>query len=119
MGKENSTKTNGNRRSERRSDVQRQCSKTGTCLRKSFGYGKTPFLAAEQREHFPLSFLQALKRFNTLLTSNALLRSEIDNLRVERQRYEDLSQKSEKELRSLRDQLVECIERSVNSYDQR
>ena len=60
-----------------------------------------------------------MKRFNSLLTSNALLRSEIDNLRVERQRYEDLSQKSEKELRSLRDQLVECIERSVNAYDQR
>ena len=64
-------------------------------------------------------FLQGLKRFNSLLTSNALLRSEIDNLRVERQRYEDLFQKSEKELRSLRDQLVECIERSVNAYDQR
>lgn len=61
----------------------------------------------------------SLKRFNTLLTSNSLARSEIDNLRVERQRYEDLSQKSEKELRSLRDQLVECIERSVNAYDQR
>jgi hypothetical protein len=60
-----------------------------------------------------------LKRFNTLLTANGLLRSEIDNLRNERERYENLSQKSENELRDLRAQLVECIERSVISYDQR
>ncbi|CAF1591385.1 unnamed protein product, partial [Didymodactylos carnosus] len=61
----------------------------------------------------------ALKRFNALLTQNSLLRGEIDNLRVERQRFEDLSQKSEKELRDLRAQLVESIERSVTSYEQR
>ncbi len=60
-----------------------------------------------------------MKRFNTLLTANGLLRSEIDNLRNERERYENLSQKSENELRDLRAQLVECIERSVISYDQR
>ncbi|CAF3604620.1 unnamed protein product [Rotaria sp. Silwood1] len=61
----------------------------------------------------------ALKRFNSLLTTNSLLRSEIDNLRNERERYENLSQKSENELRDLRVQLVECIERSVTSYEQR
>jgi hypothetical protein len=60
-----------------------------------------------------------LKRFNALLTSNSLLRAEIDNLRNERERYENLSQKSENELRDLRTQLVECIERSVASYEQR
>jgi len=60
-----------------------------------------------------------LKRFNSLLTSNGLLRSEIDNLRNERERYERLSQKSENELKDLRTQLVECIERSVASYEQR
>jgi hypothetical protein len=53
------------------------------------------------------------------LTSNGLLRAEIDNLRNERERYENLSQKSETELRDLRAQLVECIERSVTSYEQR
>ncbi|CAM4792915.1 unnamed protein product [Rotaria magnacalcarata] len=61
----------------------------------------------------------ALKRFNALLASNGLLRSEIDNLRNERERYENLSRKSENELRDLRAQLVECIERSVTSYEQR
>lgn len=60
-----------------------------------------------------------MKRFNSLLTSNGLLRSEIDNLRNERERYERLSQKSENELKDLRTQLVECIERSVASYEQR
>lgn len=63
--------------------------------------------------------VKTLKRFNALLTSNGLLRSEIDNLRNERERYENLSQKSENELRDLRTQLVECIERSVTSYEQR
>jgi hypothetical protein len=63
--------------------------------------------------------LKALKRFNSLLTTNGLLRSEIDNLRNERERFENLSQKSENELRDLRTQLVECIERSVTSYEQR
>ena len=62
---------------------------------------------------------KALKRFNSLLTSNSLLRAEIDNLRNERERYERLSQKSENELKDLRTQLVECIERSVTSYEQR
>ncbi len=63
--------------------------------------------------------VKTLKRFNSLLTSNGLLRAEIDNLRNERERYENLSQKSENELRDLRTQLVECIERSVTSYEQR
>jgi hypothetical protein len=63
--------------------------------------------------------LKALKRFNSLLTSNGLLRAEIDNLRNERERYENLSQKLENELRNLRTQLVECIEHSVISYEQR
>ncbi|CAF1032430.1 unnamed protein product [Rotaria sordida] len=61
----------------------------------------------------------ALKRFNSLLTSNSLLRAEIDNLRNERERFENLSRKSENELRELRTQLVDCIERSVTSYEQR
>ncbi|CAF0772474.1 unnamed protein product [Adineta steineri] len=61
----------------------------------------------------------ALKRFNSLLAANSLLRSEIDNLRNERERYEDLSQSSENELKNLRSQLVECIDHSVIAYEQR
>ncbi|CAF0993638.1 unnamed protein product [Adineta steineri] len=61
----------------------------------------------------------ALQRFNSLLSTNSLLRSEIDNLRNERERYENLSQKSEHELRELRAQLVSSIEKSVISYEQR
>ena len=63
--------------------------------------------------------LKALKRFNSLLSTNSLLRAEIDNLRNERERYENLFKKSEDELRDLRVQLMECIERSVISYEQR
>lgn len=66
-----------------------------------------------------LCLLKALKRFNALLATNGLLRAEIDNLRNERERYENLSRKSENELRDLRAQLMECIERSVISYEQR
>ena len=63
--------------------------------------------------------LKTLKRFNSLLTTNGLSRAEIDNLKNEKERYETLSQKSENELRDLRSQLVECIERSVTAYEQR
>lgn len=66
-----------------------------------------------------LLVLKALKRFNSLLSTNSLLRAEIDNLRNERERYENLFKKSENELRDLRVQLMECIERSVISYEQR
>ncbi len=68
---------------------------------------------------FVFFVLKALKRFNSLLTTNGLLRAEIDNLKNERERFENLSQKSENELRDLRAQLVECIERSVASYELR
>ena len=73
----------------------------------------------QQKKIFFSSLFQALKRFNSLLTSNSLLRAEIDNLRNERERFENLSRKSENELRDLRAQLVDCIERSVTSYEQR
>ena len=64
-------------------------------------------------------YSKALKRFNWLLTSNCSSRDEIDNLRNERERFESLSQKLEKEFRDLRSELVECIEQSVSSYEQR
>ena len=62
---------------------------------------------------------KALKSFNTILTRNDGLRDEIDNLRVERNRFEDLHKKLEKELNMLRKEIAEVIENSTQAYDQR
>ncbi|CAF0873211.1 unnamed protein product [Brachionus calyciflorus] len=61
----------------------------------------------------------ALKSFNSILTQNANLRDEIDNLRIERHRFEDLHKKLEKELQSLREEIAQVIENSTQAYDQR
>lgn len=61
----------------------------------------------------------ALKSFNTILTQNSRLRDEIDNLRVERNRFEDLQKKLEKELQILRKDIAEVIENSTQAYDHR
>lgn len=61
----------------------------------------------------------ALKHFNTLLTENSHMRDEIDNLRVERSRFEDLHAKLEKELNGLRQEIAKIIEESTQAYDQR
>lgn len=61
----------------------------------------------------------ALKRFNTILTQNARLRDEIDNLRVERNRFEELYRRLEKEYDELREQRGQVIENSTSAYDQR
>lgn len=61
----------------------------------------------------------ALKNFNTVLTQNARLRDEIDNLRVERHRFEDLQKKLEKELESLKQEIASVIENSTQAYDHR
>ena len=47
------------------------------------------------------------------------MRDEIDNLRVERSRFEDLHGKLEKELGSLRQDIAKVIEDSTQAYDQR
>lgn len=62
---------------------------------------------------------QALKNFNTLLTQNALARDEIDSLRIERKRFEDLHNKLDKELQNLRQEIASIIENSTQAYDQR
>ena len=64
-------------------------------------------------------FIKALKSFNTYLTQNAHLRHEIDNLRVDRNRFEELHKKLEKQYQSLRQQIAEVIENSTSAYDQR
>ena len=60
-----------------------------------------------------------MKNFNTVLTQNARLRDEIDNLRVERHRFEDLQKKLEKELESLKQEIASVIENSTQAYDHR
>lgn len=62
---------------------------------------------------------KSLKRFNSMLTSNANLRQEIDSLRVERKRFEGMYKKLDKELSSLRRQIAEEIDQSTMSYDAR
>lgn len=61
----------------------------------------------------------ALKSFNSILTQNAELRDEIDNLRIERHRFEDLHKKLERELQSLKEEIAQVIENSTQAYDQR
>ncbi len=56
----------------------------------------------KQEKVFENRLDHALKSFNTILTKNAELRDEIDNLRVERNRFEYLHKKLGKELETLR-----------------
>ena len=53
------------------------------------------------------------------MTQNSHLREEIDNLRVERHRFEDLHKKLEKELEDLKKEITCVIENSTQAYDQR
>lgn len=73
----------------------------------------------KQEKIFENRLDHALKSFNTILTKNANLRDEIDNLRVERNRFEELHKKLEKELNTLRKEISEVIENSTQAYDQR
>lgn len=73
----------------------------------------------KQEKVFENRLDHALKSFNTILTKNAELRDEIDNLRVERNRFEDLHKKLGKELETLRKEISEVIENSTQAYDQR
>lgn len=73
----------------------------------------------KQEKIFENRLDHALKSFNVILTNNANLRDEIDNLRVERNRFEDLHKKLERELTMLRKEISEVIENSTQAYDQR
>lgn len=73
----------------------------------------------KQEKIFENRLDHALKSFNTILTQNAKLRDEIDNLRVERYRFEELHKKLEKEHQGLRQSIAEVIENSTQAYDQR
>lgn len=62
---------------------------------------------------------QAKKRFNDCLCRNSQLRDEIESLRNEHKRFETLYKKLEKELRALRREMGEVIEKSTSAYDAR
>lgn len=62
---------------------------------------------------------QSKKKFNTILTENARMREEIEGLRVERTRFDQLYKKLDKELTSLRRQKGQLIEESTQAYDAR
>ncbi|XP_074654306.1 outer dynein arm-docking complex subunit 1-like [Tubulanus polymorphus] len=61
----------------------------------------------------------AMKEFNNTLTQNGNLREEIDSLRVERKRYENLYRKLDKEIQQLRLEIGEVIDNSTTAYDSR
>lgn len=73
----------------------------------------------KQEKVFENRLDHALKAFNATLTQNANSRDEIDNLRVERNRFEALHKKLEKEYEQLRQEIAEVIENSTCAYDQR
>ncbi|CAH1775288.1 unnamed protein product [Owenia fusiformis] len=59
------------------------------------------------------------QKFNNCLTANASLREEIDSLRVERVRFDNLYCKLDKERMELRRDLGEVIDQSSQAYDSR
>ncbi|XP_078335356.1 coiled-coil domain-containing protein 63-like isoform X2 [Crassostrea virginica] len=62
---------------------------------------------------------QSKKQFNSILTQNAVYREEIESLRVERNRFDNLYRKLDKELSNLRREKGELIEKSTQAYDAR
>jgi chromosome segregation ATPase len=61
----------------------------------------------------------ANNKFGKLLESNRALRKEIDDLRVERQRFDNLYKKLDKERQDLQQETNEIIDQSTQAYDQR
>jgi predicted nuclease with TOPRIM domain len=64
-------------------------------------------------------FPQANNKFGKLLEENSALRKEIDSLRVERQRFDNLYKKLDKEKQDLQKETNEIIDQSTQAYDQR
>ncbi|XP_053547009.1 outer dynein arm-docking complex subunit 1 [Bombina bombina] len=62
---------------------------------------------------------RALTRFNSQLAKNAKMREEIDILRIERYRFEQLYKKLEKELLQTRKEIGSVIDESSAAYDAR
>ncbi|XP_072888110.1 coiled-coil domain-containing protein 114 isoform X2 [Hemitrygon akajei] len=62
---------------------------------------------------------RALRKFNTQLMKNGQLREQIDTLRVERTRFEQLHRKLEKDLLETRKEIGSVIDTSTAAYDAR
>ncbi|XP_067826290.1 coiled-coil domain-containing protein 114 [Heptranchias perlo] len=62
---------------------------------------------------------RTLTKFNTQLTKNGQLRQQIDTLRVERSRFEQLHKKLGKELLEIRKEIGSVIDTSTAAYDAR
>ncbi|XP_072100828.1 coiled-coil domain-containing protein 114 [Mobula birostris] len=62
---------------------------------------------------------RALRKFNTQLMKNGQLREQIDTLRVERSRFEQLHRKLEKDLLETRKEIGSVIDTSTAAYDAR
>ncbi|XP_060708398.1 coiled-coil domain-containing protein 114 [Hemiscyllium ocellatum] len=62
---------------------------------------------------------RALRKFNTQLTRNGELREQIDTLRVERARFEQLQKKLGKELLEIRKEIGSVIDTSTAAYEAR
>lgn len=58
-------------------------------------------------------------KFSKLLSTNSNLRNEIESLRVERTRFDNVYKKLEKKLNDLKRETGEVIDASTQAYDQR
>ena len=62
---------------------------------------------------------KANQKFNEAIAQNKVLREEIDNLRRERQIFDNIYQKLEKELQNKRKEMAKKIEEANTAYEQR
>lgn len=69
--------------------------------------------------HIGVLHWQANNGFCKALEKNRELREQIDNLRVNRNRFENLYKKLEKELKQLKQETAEVVDQSTSAYDQR
>jgi len=66
-----------------------------------------------------MGICQVNGKFGKLLEANRALRKEIDALRVERQRFDNLYKKLEKEKQDLQHEVNDVIDQSTQAHDQR
>ncbi|XP_064619947.1 coiled-coil domain-containing protein 63-like isoform X2 [Lineus longissimus] len=62
---------------------------------------------------------KAMVNFNKQLTSNQDLRKEIDHLRTERRRFDNIHKKLSKELEDCKKEMAEVIDQATSAYEQR
>ena len=63
--------------------------------------------------------LQATNSFCKKLETNRKLREEIDSLRVERQRFDNLYKRMDRDLQRLKQEIGSVIDESTSAYDAR